>query len=311
MVQYSPICDVSVVAYLFYLAAVTGRNVEDLCGSNRILVGGGGCDSGSDAIGDLGCLLRQVRVGELSPNGLAPLEVRAGQEPGVDRVETVLSSTEEQPVKVETECGAEGRVRGKWSVANKKKAERKKKKKKMEQSWRRKDEGACGVEDAPTCASGSSVTAVEEAEMEARRTLALRRTAENHVAAAKAKLLSASLSDESMVAAYNELKKQRLVQRRNDSQARSQASLNKCKSIDPGSSASQYDLRQQAKKLLDTEAQCELLSVRLNQVCGLLTKEQRLEYDTIKVVSPATEQRIWDEGQMWLGSDVGSEVMGY
>lgn len=163
-----------------------------------------------------------------------------------------------------------------------------------------------GVEQGVKCACGSTDTAVADAEMEARRTLAMRRTAENRVAAAKAGLLIASLNDKSKVAAYEELKMQRLAQRRNESLARSQASFEKCKSVDPDSSASQYDVRQQGKKILDMEAQCQALNDRLSQMGGLLTAEQRAEYERIKAVSPATEQLAWQEAQFWIGSDCGN-----
>jgi len=123
-------------------------------------------------------------------------------------------------------------------------------------AWRR---GAKPLGFCETTVSQSSCPsygkAVSEAEQEAKQSLARRRAAENAVAEKLAKMKLESLEDEQKCQEYADLKKQRVIQWRNEALAKSQASLDKCKSVDPESSSSQYEIRQQAKLCADQKYQ--------------------------------------------------------
>jgi len=98
--------------------------------------------------------------------------------------------------------------------------------------------------------------------------LARRRAAENAVAEKLARMKLESLEDEQRCQEYADLKKQRLIQWRNEALAKSQASLEKCKSIDPESSSSQYEIRRQAKLCEDQRYQLEQVRKKYAELHG-------------------------------------------
>jgi len=134
--------------------------------------------------------------------------------------------------------------------------------------WRRKARSAWEGVASSQSSCPSYGQAMSEAEKEAKDSLARRRAAENAVAERLAKMKLESLQDEQKCQEYADLKKQRLVQWRNESVAKSQASLDKCKSIDPESSASQYEIRMQAKLCEDQKFQLEQVRKKYAELHG-------------------------------------------
>jgi len=132
--------------------------------------------------------------------------------------------------------------------------------------WRRKAKSVGVVSSQSSCPSYGQ--AMSEAEKEAKDSLARRRAAENAVAERLAKMKLESLEDEKKCQEYADLKKQRLIQWRNEALAKSQASLDKCKSVDPGSSASQYEIRMQAKLCADQKFQLEQVRKKYAELHG-------------------------------------------
>jgi len=91
---------------------------------------------------------------------------------------------------------------------------------------------------------------LRDAEKLARESLAKRRAAENAVAVRMAELKLRSLNDEKKCQDYEDLKRQRVIQWQNQALAKSQSSA---KSLDPGSSVSMREFREQAKLCADLE----------------------------------------------------------
>jgi len=97
---------------------------------------------------------------------------------------------------------------------------------------------------------GKSFQSLRDARRLAEESLAVRRDMENKVAARKAELLLSSLNDKKKCQDYDDLKRQRVIQWQNQSLAKTQISA---KSLDPDSSVSMREFREQTKRCSDLE----------------------------------------------------------
>jgi len=168
--------------------------------------------------------------------------------------------------------------------------------------WRRKQVNGKGFSAVRPLSSGFG-RVFSVAEKEAQDSLARRRAAENAVAEKLAKMKLESLEDEQRCQEYADLKKQRLIQWRNESLAKSQASLKECKSIDPESSASQYEIRRQAKLCEDQKFQLEQVRKKYAELHGARAALEFLDATR----APGVDTEIAMEQDALMCEDFGND----
>jgi len=132
--------------------------------------------------------------------------------------------------------------------------------------WRRKGASGKGLGSFETAeVENQRNCGLTEAEKEAKDSLARRRVVENAVAARLAELKLRSLNDEKKCQDYEDLRRQRVIQWQNQALAKSQVSA---KSLDPDSSVSMREFREQGKRIVDLEYEKKVYMDVIRKECG-------------------------------------------
>lgn len=310
-VTYSSLCDVSLVAYLAYLSSITSRNVADLLGPSCVLLDGRSDRLVRDHLGSSVRFLPEEQAARFEKVGALLSDGGGVESSGVVGDSAGVAGEGDVGGESDGGAGVSGMTRGRHWRSNRRKKDVKKARRMAGSSWRCSAPlgGAGSVETVVSSGSSGGKRDELSAERGARESLARRREAENAFAEKLAKLKLASLHDEEICQEYAGLKKQRLIQWRNESIAKSQASLDKCKAIDPGSSVSQYEVRQQAKELSDSKAYGSALFSAVVSECGL---ERALELEKYaKGPGTATIDMIESMAESGEPTDYGAYVDGY
>lgn len=347
-VQYSPLCDVSLPAYLAYCISNGQRTFgNDVgCGTegdtrrgSRVGDNGGGVNdvvaddvvtrqawlgvvrSYCDVINGVGGICGGVaqfqcgsegaaggRTGDcdsgfVGSHGNGGQAARAGDEnshgvsSGPDGAETLELTVEDGKVEVK---------QGRWRARNARKKKLKREKAAVgtvevgnsEESprlvaascssgleWRKNSKP---VGETDTVVTGrcetvysSGASTLADAEVEARKTLAWRRVAENKLAKAKAEALAASYADEAKTEALQELSVLRIAQRANEARAKSQSSWKKCEeslgSLGSTGSAGEYWMKKEVEKGKQWEKKYLVLRKQSEHMYANVTQQVRDE----------------------------------
>jgi hypothetical protein len=174
----------------------------------------------------------------------------------------------------------DGVARGKNYERNKRKREQGKQRRSQawrQQSWRRVDESGGCISDESVTGTVKTVDSRTAEEIEAARTLAVRRAVENKLAIAVGSARLAGFKDKSKTDALNKLAAARMEQRINEAKAKSQASYKKCdeslKSLGSTGSAGEFALKQQVKDAKQDKAMLKYVQSQADLMARHVSRE--------------------------------------
>jgi hypothetical protein len=181
-------------------------------------------------------------------------------------------------VDVAAECAAD-KVRGRHYERNKRKREQCKRRQGQpwRQNWRRVDGNGGCVSDDSVAGTVKTVDSRTAEEIEAARTLAVRRAVENKLAIAVSNAKLAGFKDKSKTDALGKLAAARMEQRINEAKAKSQASYKKCdeslKSLGSTGSAGEFALKQQVKDAKQDKAMLKYVQSQADLMARHVSRE--------------------------------------